>query len=218
MIKRLKKLMVWMLAAVLGGFLFVVGCYLWVGNSSADRLYTKAAQVPIHDVAMVLGTSPTVGGRWENPYFTHRMDAALELYRSGRVQRLLVSGDNGQKYYNEPVEMLEYLTERGVPREHVYLDYAGFRTLDSVVRTNKVFGQDRFIIISQGWHLQRALFIARKFDLDAIGFAARDYSERKYSKAYWREYLARTKAVLDVYLLNKSPKFLGDPVVIELDR
>jgi SanA protein len=108
------------------------------------------------------------------------------------------------------------LMELGIPEEKITLDFAGFRTLDSIVRCKKVFQQEKFTIISQNFHNQRAIFIANKYDIDAIAFDARDVGEAYGRKTMLREYFAKVKAVIDLYLLRKQPKFLGEPIRINI--
>jgi SanA protein len=127
-----------------------------------------------------------------------------------------VSGDNRAKEYNEPKHMFEALIKKGVPERAITLDYAGFRTLDSVVRCKKVFGQHKFIIVSQRFHVERALFIADKFGVDAIGFAAQDPWGHYSLKPRIREFFAKTKAIIDLYIIHKKPKFLGKKEVVKI--
>ncbi|MFC1707881.1 vancomycin high temperature exclusion protein [Planctomycetota bacterium] len=178
-----------------------------VESAGAGRLFSAPAGVPPHDVALVLGTRATLPSGRQNLFFEFRMDAAAELYRSGRVRKLLVSGDNGTRGYNEPADMRLGLVERGVPADDIVLDYAGFRTLDSVVRLKEVFGQGRAVFVSQRFHLERALFIAANRGLTAVGYVARCPRLRRSQRL--REILARAVAVLDCHLLRTAPRFLG---------
>jgi SanA protein len=172
------------------------------------------ARVPHNRVGLVLGTSNRMRDGSPNLFFAYRMAAAARLYHHRKVDYLVLSGDNSQKYYNEPEMMQNALLELGVPKNRIYLDYAGLRTLDSVVRCRKIFGQSRFTIISQAFHNQRALFIAQHYGLDAVGFNAEDVTGRNGVKVQLREMLARVKVFLDLYLLNKQPKYLGEEVEI----
>ena len=149
-----------------------------------------------------------------NLYFTYRIQAAFELFKAKKVQYLLLSGDNHVKGYDEPSDMKEALIALGVPDSCIVLDYAGFRTLDSVLRSNEVFGEDSITIISQEFHNQRALFIANKNNINAIGFNSKEVNKNYSFKTRFREYFARVKCVLDIYILYTSPKFLGDKIKI----
>ena len=190
----------------------ILGSDFWVRRSSR-HCHTSVETVPFTPVALVLGCSPKIGGR-PNIFFNHRIDAAVALHRAGRVKAFIVSGDNGSKDYDEPTVMKEALVAQGVPEAAIYCDYAGFRTLDSVVRAQSIFGQSRFIVVSQHFHNERAIFLARRRGLDAVGFDAADVSRSMAPMTYLREYLARVQAVLDVTLLQTRPKFDGPPVMI----
>ena len=191
----------------------VLAADLWIRHSAEDRCFQEVAQVPIHDVALVLGCSPKIGSR-PNRFFEYRMDAAAALYQAGRVKAFIVSGDHGTRQYDEPTAMKEALVARSVPADAVYLDHAGFRTLDSVVRAQRIFGQSAFVIVSQRFHNERALFLAEAHGLKAVGYDAADVPTHQSLRTTVREYLARVKAVLDVKVFNTQPKFDGPPVVI----
>ncbi len=165
-------------------------------------------------VAVVLGTSKWHEKGKINLYFKYRIDAAVRLFKTGKVEYILVSGDNGTKYYNEPKDFQQELIRRGIPADRIILDYAGFRTLDSMIRANKVFGLNDFIVVSQRFHNERAVFIARKSGLNAYGYNARKVVGPRSFKTRQREKLARLKLYLDIYILDTQPKFLGDPVRI----
>ncbi len=190
-------------------------CNRAVEQAAAGRCYENAADVPTREVAVVMGCSPRHRGR-PNAFFHGRIQAAVELYRAGKVKALIVSGDNGQEEYDEPTEMKAALVAQGVPEEKIYCDYAGFRTLDSVVRAEAIFGQKQFTIISQRFHNERALYLAQAKGLDAVAFNAPDAHAVSMQKAALREALARVQAVLDVKLLATEPRFYGPPVSIVL--
>ena len=177
---------------------------------SSGRVFDGARidAVPRQRAAVVLGCVRTLPNGLNNLYFSRRIDAAAELYKAGKVDCLVVSGDNHVKGYDEPSDMKESLVNAGVPAERIVCDYAGFRTLDTVVRAKKVFGLDSFIIVSQPDHVRRAVFTARGFGCDAYGYAAKDVNGRYSIKTTIREQLAKIAAVLDV-ILRRSPKFLG---------
>jgi SanA protein len=184
-----------------------------VGQAAAGRMFDTLDEIPKRDVALVLGTSKYSNGRI-NPFYTARIRAAAELYHAGKVDGLLVSGDNGRADYNEPAQMAADLAALGVPAEYITADYAGFRTLDSIYRAGDVFGLQSYTIVSQDFHVERALYLAAQKGHDAIGYLA--YSPR----GFWgrhvrnREILARAQAVLDVEVLNKGPRFLGEPITV----
>ena len=164
----------------------------------------------------MLGTSNKTVSGGANPYFEERMETAAELYRMGKIDHLIVSGDNRSRYYNEPMEMRKALIKLGVPQTAITLDFAGLRTLDSIVRCKEIFGQNRITIITQPFHSYRALFISHFYCLDAVAMVT-DEVDADYSiKVRLREYLARTKAILDLYVLKTSPRFLGEKEQIEV--
>lgn len=185
----------------------------WVESTSAALCHSRLEEVPELPVALVLGCSPTVAGR-PNLFYVHRMEASARLYLTGKVRALIVSGDNGSKQYDEPTAMKEDLVRRGVPADAIYCDYAGFRTLDSIVRADRTFGQKRFMVVSQRFHNERAVFLARRHGLDAEAFDAGEVTGSSGLTTHLREYLARVQAVLDVTLLRTKPRFEGPPVRI----
>jgi len=193
---------------VCGGIIGI--CNVVVKQQSKGKIYSDVSEIPYRKVGLVLGTIPIVNG-YQNRYYNYRMDAAAELYFANKVSYLLLSGDNHISHYNEPESMRKSLIERGVPDSVIYLDCAGFRTFDSMVRAKKVFAQDSVTVVSQHWHNERAIYIAEHNDLNAIAFCAKDYTAGR--KIYWknhlREALAKVKVVLDL-IVNKQPHFLGD--------
>lgn len=195
--------------------LFSWRCYAIVADSASGKMYSSTDTIPERDVGLVLGTSKYMRNGYFNPYFTYRLDAAVKLFEAGKVHHLIVSGDNSTKNYDEPTDMMNYLIDNGIPANCITRDYAGFRTFDSMVRAMKVFGQQKITVISQRFHNERALFICNHIGLDAIAFNARDPYRGSGSRL--REYLARTKAVLDVYL-GKQPKFLGEQIAIHIQK
>jgi SanA protein len=199
--------------AVVAQVVILSACYVAIENYSERYIFNTLRSVPHNDVGLVLGTSKYLVKGGLNPYFTNRITAAANLFKIGKIRYILVSGDNGSRYYNEPLQMQQALIAQGVPTEAIVLDYAGFRTLDSVVRCKKVFGQQRVTIISQEFHNERAVYLGREAGLKAIAFNANDISTQKGLKVQLREVLARVKAVLDVYM-ETSPRFLGNPITI----
>ena len=197
-----------LLAAVLVG---AVDYY--VGHAFNDRIYKKLENIPPSRIALVLGTSKYFQGRI-NLYYQHRLKAAADLYLSGKVDGLLLSGDNSTHSYNEPETMKNDLVRLGVPAKYITSDYAGFRTLDSVVRAKEVFDLNDFIVVSQEFHCQRALYLASKSGLNPAAYCARDVGGVFGLRVRLREVLARFKAFLDVNVINKKPKFLGKKEIV----
>lgn len=212
--KWVKRGFLFFVSAVL---LFIIFSNIWVVVSTEKRIFNDTQQLPDHRVALVLGTSHKLIGGASNPFFTHRMDIAAELYTLKKIDHFILSGDNRSKYYNEPAEMLKALLARGVPPASITLDFAGFRTLDSVVRSKEVFGQDKIMIITQPFHSYRALFICDYYGIDAVAMGALEPELESSLKVRVREYFARPKAVLDLYILKTSPHFLGKKEQININ-
>ena len=185
-----------------------------IENYAKGKTFSDASKIKKNKVGLVLGTAKMLTNGMVNLYFKYRIEATVELYKKGKIDFVLVSGDNGNKSYDEPTDFKNELIKYGVPEDKIFLDYAGFRTLDSVVRCKEIFGQDKITIISQQFHNERAIYIAKNNQIEAIGFNARDVSGRYGLKVKLREYLARTKVFIDI-LLNVKPKFLGKKIEIK---
>lgn len=170
-----------------------------------DRIYTDIDKLPKYQTAVVLGTAKYYVKGTPNLYYKYRLDAANALIKSGKVEKLLVSGDNKTPYYNEPRVMSADLRRMGVQAVQIEQDFAGYRTLDSIIRADKVFHLSPFVIVSQRFHCERALFIAKTRNIDAICYAAK-YPEGHF-KVRIREFFARVGMVFD-YLLDKQPETL----------
>ena len=212
MIRWLKKIFFVLSALGIICFLGSLWANVHVKSHAEKKMFDQANKIPKNKVGLVLGTSKYRVSGGVNEYFKFRMDAAYQLYRSNKVDRLIVSGDNHKKGYNEPKQMKDYLIDLGVKEDHIYLDYAGFRTFDSMIRAKEIFGQDTLTIISQKFHNERAIFICESIGVEAVAYNA----EMPYftKRMRIREYLAKCKAVLDIYLLRTKPKFLGEKIEI----
>lgn len=185
-----------------------------IEKNAENKTFSNLIKIKKNRVGLVLGTSKNLKNGRMNLYFKYRIKAAVELYKKGKIDFILVSGDNGNKNYDEPTDFKDELIKKGVPENKIFLDYAGFRTLDSVVRAKEIFGQESITIISQKFHNQRAIYLAEKNGIDAIGFNARDLSSREGIKTKIREYFARTKVFLDI-IFSVKPKFLGNKIEIK---
>lgn len=209
--KKLGKLVLWV--SISGALLIsaiIVLANVWVVTSTTEHVFDQLKDLPDTRVALVLGTSEKLVSGQPNPFFENRMAAAALLFREGKVTHFILSGDNRTRYYNEPASMKRALMKLGVPASAITLDYAGLRTLDSVVRSKKIFGQNKLIIITQSFHSYRAVFISRYYDIDAVALVAREPDNPDGAKVYWREYLARTIAVFDLYVFKTKPRHLGE--------
>ena len=184
-----------------------------IEKSAVGRTFSSVDSIPHHKVGLVLGTSKFLQNGTVNLYYKYRVDATVALYKTGKIDYVIVSGDNSTKEYDEPSTFKEDLIKGGIPEERIYLDYAGFRTLDSVVRVKEIFGQESVVIISQQFHNERAIYLAEHYGIKAIGYNAKNVSKHYGFKSNLREYLARTKVFIDI-LLGVQPKFLGEKIVI----
>jgi SanA protein len=194
-------------------FIIIVICDQLVERNAKGKTFNSVQSIPKSETGLVLGTSKYLGNGRINLYYKYRIDAAARLYHSSKVKYLLVSGDNSTKSYDEPTTMKQDLIEAGVPESKIYLDYAGFRTLDSMVRAKAIFGQEELTVISQQFHNERAIYIAESQDIKAYGYNAKGVSLKYRIRLIIRERLARVKLVLDL-LFGVEPKFYGEPIQI----
>lgn len=193
---------------------FTLCINLSVEKAADGRIYESASTVPHNEVALLLGTNPL--NRWGRPnsYFTNRINTAAGLYHAGKVDFIIASGDNHTRQYDEPTAMRDSLMAKGVPKNRIILDFAGFRTLDSVVRAKEVFGCDSLTIVSQADHNARALYLAKSNGIEAVAVAAPLRAGRMVrTRLAMREWLARVKMMLDIWF-GKQPHFLGEKIVI----
>jgi SanA protein len=208
-----KKLILWsLLALLILSTIAIFVCDVLIKNNAEGKLYSDANDIPYRKVGLLLGTGKyTKRGEELNPYYVNRIKAATELVKAGKVKYLIISGDNSRKDYNEPEMMRDDLIKNGIDSTRLYLDYAGFRTFDSIVRLKEIFGQDSVTVVSQLFHNERALYLASKENMAAIGYNAKDRPGGE--GFYLREKLARVKVFVD-YIIATKPKFLGEQVVI----
>jgi len=195
---------------------FFVACQFYVARYGTARLYSSVQTVPVREIGLLLGTVKQLRGGGPNPFFRNRVDAAVDLYKRGKIRHILVSGDNHRRGYNEPEDLYKALLAAGVPDHAITRDYAGLRTLDSVVRAKEVFGVTKLTLISQRDHDQRALLIADYYGVDAIAYCAQEVPLMNSVRAHIHEWFARAKVVLDLYLLHTRPKHIGSRVMIPL--
>ena len=185
-----------------------------VKKTAKEFVFSSTDAIPYKRVGLVLGTAKYLADGNENLYYRYRIEAAVKLYKSGKVDFFLISGDNSRTDYDEPTTIKNDLIAQAVSAEKIYLDYAGFRTFDSVIRCKAVFGESNITVVSQPFHNERAIYIARHHDIAAVGFNAQDVTARYGFKTQCREKLARVKLLLDI-ACGKKPKFLGEPITIE---
>jgi len=188
-------------------------CNKAIKDSAKGKVYSDVKTIPFNRVGLLLGTSKFGQGGHNNPFYNNRIEAAVQLIKEDKIKYLIISGDNGRKDYNEPEAMRTDLINAGIDSTIIYLDYAGFRTFDSVVRLKEIFGQDSVTIISQQFHNERAIYTASKEGIAAIGFNAKDVSNVQGFRTLLREKLARVKVILDFWF-GKKPKYLGSKIII----
>jgi len=197
---------------------FFISClvpyaYLTAIIASNGRLFTEVSKVPATEVGLVFGTTDRVSGR-ENLYFRYRIEAAVRLWKAGKIKTVIVSGDNRTRYYNEPEKMRQALIDRGIPQDRIICDSAGLRTLDSVVRAKVIFGANPILFISQRFQNQRAIYLAKANGIEAFGYNARDVEAHVGLRTQIREIGARFKMWLDVNLLETRPRHLGERITL----
>ncbi len=212
--QRIKRVARFVFYTSLVGLVTLSICDVCVEEIARKHIYENIENVPSKNAALVLGTSLRLSNGRVNPYFLYRIQAAVELYKNGKVNYLIVSGDNGRESYDESTDMKNMLMELGVPESAIYLDFAGFRTLDSVVRCEAIFGQTEVIVVSQKFHNERAVFLAKAKGINAIGYNAKDLNTSLGLRVHLREKLARVKAVMDIILRTK-PKYLGPKIELK---
>ncbi|WP_062267358.1 SanA/YdcF family protein [Endozoicomonas arenosclerae] len=208
------KVVTGLFAGAVIGLISLIAIANWLVNTrTSSRLYTDVESIPYNKVGVLLGTSKYSREGGNNDHYALRLKAAYHLYTQGKIEYVLISGDNGTPYYDEPSTIRKDLLKMGIPAEKIYRDYAGFRTLDSILRAKFVFGLDQFTIISQTYHNKRALYIAQNRDIDAVAFSAGDGTNSDLNNKA-REVLARVLAVIEVHWLNTGPKYLGPMIDI----
>ncbi|MDR2237640.1 MAG: YdcF family protein [Chryseobacterium sp.] len=211
--KTIKNIFKIFLLLLVAGIIFIVWANYSIRQESSTFVSDRIADVPTTKTGLLLGTGKTLSNGMPNAYFYNRIQAAAELYKSGKIQYIIVSGDNSTEDYNEPEDMQLALIQQGVPQDRIYMDHAGFRTLDSVVRAKDIFGQTQVVIISQKFHNERAVFLARKNGMEAFGYNAPDVNKYAGLKTNLREYLAKAKVYWDL-IFGVEPKFGGDRILI----
>lgn len=200
--------------------LLLTALFIWLRHNNdamaqeaSSFIYEDVNKIPKKQAVLLLGTTKYVASGRPNYFYKYRIDATVKLFEAGKVKAILVSGDNGTKSYDEATDMHDDLVKRGIPSRYITLDYAGFRTLDSIVRAKAIFDLEDYIIVSQRFHLERAIYLAHAKGQKVVGFVAKDFKNTLWAKKMeHRELLARAKAFLDIHLLGTEPKFYGEKV------
>jgi SanA protein len=211
----IKKIVKYGLLLCVFGILFILGLNIYIEKTSNKRIYSDKEKIPNCYTGLVLGAKVYDDGRLSG-ILRDRVESALELYRIGKIKRFLLSGDHGRTKYDEVNQMKKYLIKKGVPKEDIFLDHAGFDTYDSAIRAKKVFLADDVIIITQNFHVKRAVYIANSLGLNAYGFIADKHQYGIAKRMYVREKVANVKAFFEL-LIHKNPRFLGEKISIKGD-
>ena len=194
----MKKFLVFVAIMVVFGLFVVIGCQIAVTSAAKGRMYDDVKEIPHRKVGLLLGTSPLGRSGRPNQFYLRRLDATVALYNAEKIDRIVISGARRGDDYDEPTEMRNDLVKRGLPDSIFVLDGEGHRTISSIVRTKEVFAEDSVTIISQKFHNERALFLARHNGVDAIAFNAENTASRRWRlMMVLREILARVKAVAE---------------------
>ena len=194
----MKKILVFVAIMVMIGLFVVIGCQIAVTSAAKGRMYNDVKEIPHREVGLLLGTNPLGRSGRPNQFYLRRLDATVALYNAGKIDRIIISGARRGDDYDEPTEMRNDLVKRGLPDSIFVLDGEGHRTISSIVRTKEVLAEDSVTIISQKFHNERALFLARHNEIDAIAFNAENTSSRRWRlMMVLRESLARVKAVAE---------------------
>lgn len=214
----IKRLLMSLGALLLLATLLFIGGNFWVLATTAAYIERQPQQCRPAEVGIVFGTSHWTRGGGRNPHFHARMRVAAALIKQSQVEHLLLSGDNRTQAYNEPRAMWRALYRRGVPPEQLTMDFAGFSTYDTLARARDVFQLEKALLITQSWHLPRAVYIGRALDMDVTGCVADDSTVAVGWRLKLREWAARVGTLGDLYVWGREPYFLGTPEPIELPR
>lgn len=211
-----RKKMIWIIFGVIIAIIIVIiTCYMIVECKASGKTYDMVADVPHREVGLLLGTSPRTPENAPNYYFINRITATAELYKAGKIDKVIASGGDYSSRpgggYDELVAMRDSLIDHGIPDSVIILDYDGTRTLNSIVKAKEVYGEECVTLISQKYHNERAIYLASQQGIDAIGYNAKpSHIISKRIKNEGREFLARVKLFVDV-ILGEKPKFNNCP-------
>ena len=193
----------------------ILFCNWFIIRQTETKIYSNLQKIPKNEVGLVLGTSKYLSNGQVNLFFKYRIEAAAKLYYEGKIKQFILSGNNDSEFYNEPLEMKLAMNKLGIPNEIMTLDYNGDRTYDSILRAKELFKNKQFTIISQRFHDVRALFLAKENGIDAVAYAAEDVPNGYANRTIFREYLARPKAFLDVYLIHPAFSKLNEEIPLK---
>lgn len=213
----LRRILRLSLALVFFSVVAVLLINLWILQATEYSIFSDLKNIPVKQAVLVLGSRVYSTGQ-VSTILADRLDASIDLYKAQKVQKILVSGDHGTDGYDEANAMRKYLLKKEIPIEDIFMDHAGFDTYDSVYRAKEVFQAESLVIVSQAFHVPRALMIAQGLSLDAVALTAdrHSYPRAGEIRTDLRESLARVKAFFDV-LFSSKPKFLGEPIPLTGD-
>jgi len=210
----LRRIFYLLLLAFIVAFISLYFCNNLISTAADEFTYNDVDLIPDTKTGLLLGTSKYLKNGSVNLYFQNRITAAVDLFKSGKISNIVISGDNSKTTYDEPTDMKKELIKNGVDSTKIYLDYAGFRTYDSMVRFKEIFGQTEGVVISQQFHNERAIYIGQKLGMKMYGYNAKDVSKYYGFKTMLREKFARVKVMID-FLVGVEPKFLGEKIEIK---
>jgi len=205
------KVILVLLTLGLGSILTPLVLHFYVNAATSTHRYTEVSQVPKQKVAIVFGAGIYPDGT-PTPMLADRVDAAVELYKHGTVQKLLMTGDNSRDDYDEVSAMQHYAVTQGIPIEDITLDHAGFSTYESCYRAKEIFGIQQAVLVTQNFHLPRAIYTCQQLNVEAVGLGTSDwgsYSKTTVTRYTARETLSVLKALWEVHISRPSPTFLG---------
>lgn len=214
MIKFFKNLFLFIFGTILFAILGIVFINLFVVLSTNEYVLNENDASNLHDVDCILVLGAAAWGKNPSPMLEDRLLKGIELYNLKASPKLLMSGDHGTKYYDEVNLMKQYAKDKGIPSEDIFMDHAGFSTYDSMYRAKEIFGTEKIIIVTQRYHLSRAVYIARAFGIDAYGVSTdnKQYSGQIYRDV--REIVARVKDFA-WSIWKPYPKLLGEKIAID---
>jgi len=214
--KRVKQMILGIFLLGIAAVLMVVGIRSYMDSFAAEYIIREAEETPEAEAVLVLGAFVSSEGE-PAPVLAARLEHGYELYKLGKVKKILVSGDHGREYYDEVNAMKDYLINKGVPKEDIFMDHAGFNTYDSMYRAKEIFQIEKMLISTQEFHMTRSIYIARTLGIDAYGYPTPDREMYRMDYLNFREGLARVKAFFDAGVIRRKPKFLGEPIPIDGD-
>jgi SanA protein len=211
MIKFLKKHLKKLIYLSVFGIIIIFGINLYVKSVTKSLIYTSKNELPKTNVGIIFGAG--INGNNPSKYLKDRLDAGIELFHSKKINKILLSGDNGSNAHDELTVMKTYCFEKGVDTTKIYIDYAGFDSYSTMYRAKNIFKIDKAILITQEYHLNRAIYIGNNLGIESIGFSANEGEYRNYNYVRFREYFSICKSIIDV-IRKREPHFLGTEVDI----